>query len=106
LNIDRDFSWLDKRSQQALDIERFRWFSAGYIAVDSSDESRIIDIRYSLLPHKIRALWGIELKQSRSDDEHVSYYTEHKDSRSSMSQLIAMIKGDELITRNNEKSIK
>ena len=34
LDIARDMPWLDDSSQQARDIERFRWFSNGYIARD------------------------------------------------------------------------
>ena len=37
LDIARDFYWLDGESQQAKDIERFRWFSNGYIAQDPNN---------------------------------------------------------------------
>jgi len=57
---------------QLRDIERFRWFSGGYIARYPSDPSIIGDIRYSLLPGSIDPLWGIRLKPEKPD-EHVDY---------------------------------
>ena len=61
LSVERDFSWLDEESQQRKDIERFRWFSSGYVAQDKNNPNRIVDMRYSLLPQKIQPLCGIEL---------------------------------------------
>lgn len=52
---------LQPGSRQARDIERFRWFSGGYIAIDRDDPLLIGDIRYSLLPDEVEPLWGIRL---------------------------------------------
>jgi len=57
----RDLPWLDPASRQARDLERFRWFSAGYIAQPDDDPHKVVDIRYSMLPNEIDALWGIRL---------------------------------------------
>ena len=73
LNIARDFSWLDVESQQAKDIERFRWFSNDYIAQDPNDPNRIVDMRYSFIPNQITALWGIELSPIAEREDHVFY---------------------------------
>lgn len=78
LNVDKDFPWLDESSQQAKDIERFRWFSNGYIARDPEHENRIVDIRYSIIPNEIQALWSIELNPSAKPEDHVEYLT-HRD---------------------------
>jgi len=75
LNVARDFPWLDPASQQARDILRFNWFSAGFTAVDPQNPQRIIDIRYSMLPQQINALWGIELSRQAAPDQHVEYFT-------------------------------
>jgi len=56
LDIDRDFPGLDKTSQQAKDIERFRWFSNGYLAMSPTKENTVIDMRYSMLPNEIKGL--------------------------------------------------
>ncbi len=80
LDVDTQFSWLDPASQQAKDIERFRWFSNQYLAVDKSNPYRIIDIRYSILPNKIKALWGIDLDPDAGSEEHVKFVTNRRSS--------------------------
>jgi inner membrane protein len=78
LDVSRDLPWLDAGSQQARDIERFRWFSNGYIAQDPHNDNRIIDIRYSLVPNEVAPLWSIELRRDAGPLEHVAYIT-HRD---------------------------
>jgi inner membrane protein len=75
LDIARDLPWLDPGSQQAQDIERFRWFSNGYIARDPDNKYRIIDVRYSMIPNEVKALWGIELSPRADHSQHASYRT-------------------------------
>lgn len=79
LNVKTQFPWLDPQSQQAKDIERFRWFSNGFVVQDPDDEMRIVDVRYSIVPNQINALWGINLSPKASTDEHVEY-TAHRGS--------------------------
>ena len=64
LDLQRDLPWLAASSQQARDVERFRWFSDGYVAMDPAAPNRVIDIRYSVVPNQIVALWGIDLDPS------------------------------------------
>lgn len=72
LNIQRDLPWLAKGSQQMIDLERFRWFSQGYLAKDPHQDDFVFDVRYSIVPNEINGLWGIRL--SRFDqDKHISY---------------------------------
>jgi inner membrane protein len=93
LDVARDLPWLAPDSQQARDIERFRWFSNGYIASDPDNANRVIDIRYSMVPNKVDALWSIELLPGVSGDQHARYLT-HRDPREeSASILWAMMKG-------------
>jgi inner membrane protein len=87
LNIDRDLPWLDGNSQQARDIERFRWFSNGYIARDPVDKTRVIDIRYSLVPNELAPLWSIKLRRGASAGEHAAYQT-HRDVSGNERELI------------------
>ncbi|MCG9749678.1 metal-dependent hydrolase [Vibrio brasiliensis] len=79
LNLEKEYPWLKANSQQAQDIERFRWFSAGYIAQDPDDALRIIDVRYSMVPNQLNSLWSIKLSPSANEDSHVEYAT-HRDS--------------------------
>ncbi|PWQ95349.1 metal-dependent hydrolase [Leucothrix arctica] len=91
LDIDRDLPWLDKSSQQAKDIERFRWFSMDYIALDKNNPNRVADIRYSLLPQEIQPLWGIDLSPDATPEDHIVYYNDRGDSRGAVKRLWQMI---------------
>lgn len=93
LDIGRDFPWLDLDSQQARDIERFRWFSNGYIAKDPVRKDRIIDIRYSMVPNELAPLWSIELRRDAGTNDHVSYETHRDTSGGQTSTLRKMLFG-------------
>ena len=91
LDINSAFPWLDKHSQQYEDIERFHWFSNGYLAVSPYDSQQIIDMRYSLLPNDIRGLWAIQLDETADSEQHVSYDVNRDRSGSAFKQLWKMI---------------
>jgi len=91
LDLERDFPWLDHDSQQARDIERFRWFSNGYVARDPRHPNLIPDIRYSMLPNQIAGLWRIELSPQAPSDAHVSYQASRDASDSVLAQFKAML---------------
>ncbi|MBE9559341.1 MAG: metal-dependent hydrolase [Proteobacteria bacterium] len=77
LDVKRDFPWLPADSQQAKDVERFRWFSDGYLAVSRRNPNLIMDVRYSYLPNRINSMWGVEVNKQLIDegklDAHVGY---------------------------------
>lgn len=73
LDLRRDFPWLNPGSQQARDVERFRWFADGYLAVDPGVPGRIIDAGYSFVPNSIDMLWGIDLDPDAAPEQHVRY---------------------------------
>ena len=93
LVLDRDMPWLDPQSQQARDVERFRWFSNGYIARDPVYSNRVMDIRYSLLPNEIDPLWSIELKPEAALRDHALYKTHRDGGPDRASVLWEMITG-------------
>ena len=72
-NAARDFPFLTPTSQQAKDIERFRWFSDDWLAIDRSDASLIVDMRYSQLPNAIKGLWGIRILPEKEVTQHVEW---------------------------------
>ncbi|MFA0280459.1 metal-dependent hydrolase [Vibrio sp. 10N.222.55.F12] len=94
LNVSRDLPWLDPDSQQAEDIERFRWFSNGYIAQDPTDELRIIDVRYSIVPNQMKALWSIKLSKAVDANAHVKYETHRDNTPESRQIFFGMLTGD------------
>lgn len=75
LNVEQHFPWLNLSSQQAADIERFRWFSNDHLGLDPSDKNRIIDIRYSLVPNRMDGMWGITLNPNAASNEYIEWDT-------------------------------
>ena len=93
LNIDTHFPWLDAESQQAEDLERFRWFSRDYLAVDEDDPEFVVDMRYSLLPNEIKGLWGIRLDATSSQDQHVEWTTRRSAGAERFDELFGLLMG-------------
>lgn len=100
----RDLPWLDPRSQQARDVERFRRFSDGFVARDPDHPYRIVDVRYSYLPTSVRGLWSIELSPDASPDAHARYRTHRDQARQSLGALWRMITGDGQATPDGGRS--
>ncbi len=73
LNIERDLPWLDKDSQQAKDLARFRWFSRGYLSLDPDNPLRVIDMRYSLVPNEAKGMWSIWFNRQAGKTDHVTF---------------------------------
>ncbi|MEZ8353213.1 metal-dependent hydrolase [Vibrio splendidus] len=94
LNVSSDLPWLEPDSQQAKDIERFRWFSNGYIAQDPTDELRIIDVRYSIVPNQMKALWSIKLSKTVDANTHIKYETHRDNTPESRQIFFDMLTGD------------
>ena len=91
LNIQKSFPWLDLKSQQARDIERFRWFSNGYLALSETHPNRIIDIRYSMLPNEGHGLWGIELRPDANQNDHIVTISNRRSDMKTYKKLWKMI---------------
>jgi inner membrane protein len=93
LNIEKHFPWLGAGSQQAEDLERFRWFSRDYLAVDEDDSQFIVDMRYSLLPNEIKGLWGIRLEETLSEDQHVEWTARRSAGAERFDELLGLLAG-------------
>ena len=74
------------------DIERFRFFSQGYLYLHPSDHHVVGDVRYAMWPDSVVPLWGIRIDPARADThtEMVHYRDPSKPSRD---RLWAMIQG-------------
>ncbi|MFY7958957.1 MAG: metal-dependent hydrolase [Elsteraceae bacterium] len=90
LDVARALPWLDPRSQQARDIDRFSRFSDGFVAQASGGDARIIDVRYAFLPTEIAPLWSIRLDQTASPTAHVRFETHRGDAGGNLRALMAM----------------
>ena len=87
----RDFPWLDRNSQQARDIERFRWFSNDYVARQPGHPNRVTDIRYSMLPNQVAGLWSIELTPEAGNGDHAQFVATRNASREVTDRFRAML---------------
>jgi len=72
LSTSREFPRLDKSSVLYADIQRFKKFSAGYVAYDPTQENVIGDMRYGILPTTTKPLWGI-VYDSNKPWQHADY---------------------------------
>jgi len=93
LDIGRDMPWLERGSQQARDIERFRWFSNGYIARHPDYANRVIDIRYSMIPNEFAPLWSIELHPEAGQGEHAAYLVHRDGGADRLARMWGMLSG-------------
>ena len=93
LDIDRDFPWL-RSPQQLKDIERFRWFSDDYLAVDRHNPNLIVDLRYSVVPNEVDPLWGILINPNADDAEHVQFVESRSVSEAKRSAYLNLLTGD------------
>ncbi|NQZ95630.1 MAG: metal-dependent hydrolase [Myxococcales bacterium] len=91
LVIARDLPWLDPGTQQARDLERFRWFSQDHLALDPRDPFEVIDIRYSMLPDRIDPLWGIRLEPAAPHDAFARFVTQRRLGRGDPERMVEMM---------------
>ncbi|MEL0161542.1 MAG: metal-dependent hydrolase, partial [Halieaceae bacterium] len=91
--VSKDFPSLHADSQQARDISRFRWFSDDWLALDSQDNSVVVDMRYSQLPNAIKGLWGIRIRTDPSPDAHIEWVAQRETSATEVNALWQQIKG-------------
>lgn len=101
--LDMDLPWLDKNTQQAVDVERFRWFSSDYLAMDPLRENFVIDMRYSILPNEVNSLWGIGLDPNAETSAHVTFESDRDASPERMAIFWAMLKGDTCIPQETSR---
>lgn len=98
LDLARDLPWLQPASRQGRDLERFRRFSADYLALDPADPHRVVDIRYSMVPNQIDALWGIRLDPAAPADQPVAFFTNRRASADHRAALVRLIRGTDALT--------
>lgn len=91
LDVARDFPGLDMNSQQRRDIQRFDWFSDGFLAQDPRRPDRIIDMRYSMVPNEIDGLWSIGISATAGPETHVTFHTHRRDTKESLDRLWSMM---------------
>jgi inner membrane protein len=79
-------------SQQAKDIERFRWFSQDYLAAWGGP-GNIIDVRYAAVPNEITPLWGIHVDTQAPPSAHVKFVPNRRATTAQSEALWNLITG-------------
>ena len=59
--------------------------------MDPNDNTRIGDIRYSMLPQTIAPLWGIKLSPAAGANDHVAFYTQRDNARAAVKRIARMM---------------
>ncbi len=103
LVLGRDLPWLEPDTQQARDVERFRWFSQDHLALDARNPHDVIDIRYSMLPDRIDPLWGIRLSPSASNDDFSAFVTQRRFDRADRDRMLEMLFGTDTADRKYKR---
>ncbi|MEM6730005.1 MAG: metal-dependent hydrolase [Myxococcota bacterium] len=93
LDVRRDLPWLRPASRQANDLERFRWFSAGWLAPDERIPYAVGDIRYSLAPNQVAPLWRVVF-DPQQPEKHVEFDSTRDGATSAAGKLWDMIVGE------------
>lgn len=101
LDLARDFPWLESASQQARDVERFRWFSAGYLAKSRIRDNMIVDMRYSMVPNRGDGMWGVILSPTAGRQEHVTYQMLRKTDAETRRVFAAMVFNNSTVATEN-----
>ena len=87
-------SVLNKESQQAEDVERFRWFSQDYLGFDE-EKNLVTDVRYSMLPNQIEPMWGLVIDEQRDTNAHAIWWTGRELDQGQWDLFIEMLRGNE-----------
>ncbi|MCK4743939.1 MAG: metal-dependent hydrolase [Sulfuriflexus sp.] len=95
-NIERDNPQLDTESVLYHDMQRFSFFSDGYLVADPENPSSLIDIRYSIQPNGVEPLWGIEFDLAQPQ-QHAQFSVYRNLSKQNRQRFFSMLKGEELI---------
>ncbi len=81
---------VDPGSVLGRDIERFRFFSQGYVFLHPDDDQVVGDIRYAIWPDSVEPLWGIRVDPAKAarHTEMVYYRDSSKAARDRLWQMI------------------
>lgn len=90
---EHDLPWLDPGSRQALDLDRFRWYSQDWLALDPSDPLYIVDVRYASLPNRIAPLWGLKVSPDADRQAHAKWQVMKSRRDEDLEQLFSLLGG-------------
>jgi len=95
-DIDRNNPSLDKASTLYKDMQRFNFFSDGYIAAHPEKPNVLADMRYSIQPDGLLPLWGIEFDPAKPQ-KHARFSVYRNLTKSNRQRFFSMLLGEELV---------
>ncbi len=87
-----DLPGMERGSVLARDIERFDYFSDGFVARHPERPNVLGDVRYALLPNSTLPLWGIRFDPAQQG-EHVAFMTFRQHDRAERRAFMDMLLG-------------
>lgn len=75
------------------DLERFTWFSDGWVAVHPEHPNVVGDVRYSMVPNEVSPMWGIIMDPAQPD-VHVPFESFRDTSPERMQRVLGMLLGE------------
>ena len=91
-DLKRDLPHVTEEMVLYRDIQRFKFFSDGFLVWHPERANVLGDVRYAMLPISIRPLWGIELDLD-APDEHVRFNTYRTMSDADRKTFLGMLLG-------------
>lgn len=89
-DISRDLPQLTEQTTLYHDINRFEFFSDGFLAMHPEQPNVLGDVRYAMLATSIQPLWGIEMNLD-APHEHVKFNTYRTMSDSDRKRFFSML---------------
>lgn len=83
----------DAGSRRARDVERFSFFSDGWLAQTSDAPPVISDMRFAMLPNSAEPLWGITLG---AESEPVQFVSLRRNRADALPILWKMVRGEDM----------
>lgn len=83
---------IDIAGVQAADLEKFHFFSDGWLTQNPNDTNEIGDARFAMLPYQTQYIWAIRLKPDKPN-EHVDFVSTRTIKDGDFSKLWHMIQG-------------
>ena len=78
---------------QQHDLERFQFFSNGYLVEDPLHEGVIGDFRYAMIPNAVAPMWGIDFG-NRQPNTHMDFLRFTKLSQTERTEFLRQLKGE------------
>ena len=85
---------LSENSILSKDVDRFYWFSDGYLGWNPERKNLIGDVRYAVLPTSTIPLWGIEIEAVH--ENHAPFINLRTTDKDTIDRLWKMIIGRDL----------